>query len=202
MKQKRRNRIWLLIAGLVVALGATLALTDVLPKNHNGPAKAATVNEILGKTNVIKPLASVDAGCPEVDANASQAGKQGDGITQAQFKSIPEEPSPTALTCAIARAKAAGWLTAGDDSAKCTIEKYVTIINTTSDPNDPTVSVDTKKTFRSFCMNAGPKQSPACVIAFVVIDQQGNYIANLDDPSAYINVPRSYIAHRGEFANC
>lgn len=199
---KPRNRILLLIAGLVaVALGATLVFTGVLSKNHTGPAKAATVNEVLGKTNAIKPLASVDAGCPWVDPNASQAGKQGDGITQSQFKAMPEQPSPTMLSCAIARAKAAGWLTAGNNNAKCVVDKTFTVIDSTSG-NDATVAGTNKKTFTAFCMNAGPKQSSACVVAFAVIDRQGNYIANLDDPSAYVNVPRSYIAHRSEYANC
>lgn len=192
---------WLIAAAIVAILGATLALTGVLSKSHTGPAKAATINEVLGNTSVIKPLASVDAGCPWVDPHASQAGKQGDGITQKQFQAMPEQPSPTMLSCAIARAEAAGWSTADNGNAKCIIDKTFTVTDTTSG-NDATVAGSTKKTVTAFCMNVGQKHDPSCVIAFAAVDRQGNFIANLDDPSAYMNVPRSYIAHRSAYAGC
>lgn len=210
-----RNRIWLLIAAvLVVALGAILALTGVLPKNHASSAAQGTQSDpnvgtsrypaptpanhtpapapvaVAENPNAIPALSDVNAKCQWADPHGNNPPSlQDDGVGTQQFSDMPDTASTNTLKCAIARAKAAGFVTMGN-SVKCT-EAVIELL-------------DNGKTwkFRPFCMNVSPAANPTCVVNLVPTDYQGNFIW-ADQPSfRHQDTSAEYVRNLGSFAGC
>lgn len=205
---KSLRRYWpLLAAALVVALGATLALTGMLPKtdkaagtqsdSHVGtsqypaPKKAnpKPPSFTVDNPDAITALPDVNAKCPWADADSNRPSLQDDGIGTQTFADMPQKPSANTVKCTVARAKAAGYMVDGN-SVKCT-EELIEI-------NDGGKNWQ----FRPFCMNISPAANPTCMVNLVPTDIQGNFFW-ADEPSfRHQDASAEYVRNLSSFAGC
>lgn len=198
----------LIVAALVVALGATLALTGVLPKNdkaqgtqsdprvgtpkYPAPTAANTTPPAIAISDpsAIPALSDVNAKCTWATADShTQPSLQDDGVGAQSFIDMPQKPSTDTLKCAIARAKAAGFVVTSN-SVKCT-EEVIELL-------------DNGKTwkFRPFCMNVSLAGNPTCSVNLVPTDYAGNFFWS-DQPSfRHQDASADYIRSLHSFDGC
>lgn len=128
--------------------------------NQMPPAPNPAINP-----SSIQALANVNAICPWSDpAGTNPPNLQDDDKGAQTFAAMPSSPDRNTLTCAIARAKAAGY-TAGD-SVGCS-EQTIELL-------DP--STNKLWEFSPFCMYVGKSGGPLCKITLVATDYAGNFL--------------------------
>jgi len=207
MKLLKRLRP-LFAAAAVVALALVLMHHHALPQTdkatgtqsdpHVGTSKypapkAANTTPpsiAISDPSAIPALTDINAKCDWAkNDSAARPSLQDDGVGAQTFADMPQHPSTDTMKCAIARAKAAGFVVTGG-SVKCT-EAVVELL-------------DNGKTwkFRPFCMNVSPAANPTCVVNLVPTDYQGNFFWS-DQPSfRHQNTSAEYVRNLGSFAGC
>lgn len=174
-----KNRYAPILMGIVLvamSLGACSSHTS-----------AATINP-----GTIQALHDVNAKCSWADPRGTNPPSlQDDGTGVQSYGQMPANPSDNTVTCAIARAKAAGYSVVGN-SVTCA-EKTIELLDG-----------KTLRTFnRPLCVNVGTHSDPTCTITLVPVDYQGNFLWDEQpDLSRLQNVGESYVADLGSFASC
>lgn len=131
---------------------------------HHAPS--ASNLEAVTNPGAIPPLSDVNATCPQAPAHDSaHPSLQDDNQGAQDYADMPANPSTATYKCAIARAKAAGYVVASN-SVKC------------DEPTIDLLSNDGKTLwpFRPFCMNVGQSGDPTCKVPLVVTDYAGNFL--------------------------
>lgn len=147
----------------------------------------------ISDPSAIPALSDASAKCPWLGAHqphpANRPSLQDDGVGAQQFTDMPDTPSADTLKCAIARAKAAGYVVTGN-SVKCTEETI-----------ELTANGESWK-FRPFCMNVSPTGDSTCTVNLVPTDYQGNFIW-ADQPNfRHQNTLADYVRNLSSFTGC
>ena len=180
----------LIAAALVVALGATLAITGVLPKTDKAQGTQSdpdigsskypapkVVNSVppaqalakITNPGAIPALSEVNTPCPEGESHrphpADRPSLQDDAKGAQTFADMPTNPSTDTYKCAIGRAKAAGYYVV-DNSVKCD-EDVIRLLDPAS---------NTERNFRPFCMGISQASDASCKVTLIVTDYEGNFL--------------------------